>query len=54
MKEHGEQEWVRLSEKQRQHLLVQQKLKARKLKRQGKHDEIEAMLASFKDSEEGR
>ena len=53
MKEYGELEWARLSEKQRQQMLVRQKLKERKLRREGKFDEIEAMLAGVKETEEG-
>ena len=54
MKEHGELEWARLSERQRQHMLAQQKLKERRLRREGRYDEIEAMLAGVKDTEEGK
>lgn len=54
MKQYSEQEWAQMSEKQRQHMIARQKLKEKKLRRQGKYEEIEAMLAGVKDLQAGK
>ncbi|XP_052249024.1 uncharacterized protein LOC127856876 isoform X2 [Dreissena polymorpha] len=52
MKELGESEWNRLSEKERQRRILQLKLKERQLRKSGKIDEANALLAELlKDQE---
>lgn len=42
----GEDEWRRLSEKERQRLLMEMKLKERRLRREGRLDELNALLGN--------
>lgn len=51
MKEVGEREWERLTEKQRQKKLVELKLKERQLRREGKLDEIANIIGSHLEDE---
>lgn len=51
MKEHGETEWNRMTEKQRQRKLIDLKLKERQLRREGKMDEIANIIGSHLENE---
>lgn len=51
MKEHGEAEWNRMSEKQRQKKLIELKLKERQLRREGKLDEIANIIGRHLENE---
>ncbi|XP_060592636.1 LOW QUALITY PROTEIN: trichohyalin-like, partial [Ruditapes philippinarum] len=51
MKEHGEAEWNRMSEKQRQKKLIDLKIKERQLRREGKMDEIANIIGSYLENE---
>ncbi|XP_053377355.1 trichohyalin-like isoform X2 [Mercenaria mercenaria] len=51
IKEHGEAEWNRMSEKQRQKKLIDLKLKERQLRREGKMDEIANIIGSHLENE---
>ena len=44
MKEAGETEWARLSERERQRRLVALKREEKRLRRQGKDDELAALM----------
>jgi len=54
MKEHGESEWNRLSEKQRQQKLIELKLRERQLRREGRMDEIANLIGAHLENEKGR
>ena len=47
----GEAEWNRLSDLERQRLLMELKLKERRLRREGKYDEAAALLGEFRNME---
>ncbi|KAL4226590.1 hypothetical protein ACF0H5_014574 [Mactra antiquata] len=51
IKEHGEAEWNRLTEKERQKKLIELKLKERQLRREGKMDEIADIIGSHLENE---
>lgn len=53
MKQFGEKEWQKLSEQERQRKIMEMKMKERKLRQEGKHDEAAALMASLIKSEEG-
>ena len=52
MKQYGEAEWARLSERERQTLLTKLKLQEKRLRQQGKFDEAARLLGdAFKDAD---
>jgi len=53
MKTLGEREWEALSEKERQRRITQIKRKEKKLRQQGKHDEVAELFAKLAISEKG-
>ncbi|XP_035826163.1 uncharacterized protein LOC101847194 [Aplysia californica] len=52
MKEMGEGDWNRLSELERQKKLLELKMKEKRLRREGKMDEVAALLGQFLDDNE--
>ena len=54
MKEHGEREWAQLSEQERQRKLIELKLKERRLRKEGKLDEISNIIGSHLENEKSK
>ena len=50
----GEKEWQNLSEQERQHKIMELKIKERKLRQEGRMDEAAALMSSLIKSEEGK
>ena len=54
MKEHGDRQWNMLSEKERQRKLIQLKMKERRLRKEGKMDEIAELIGKHLENEKSR
>ena len=53
MKKLGEKEWAALTERERQRRIMQIKKKEKKLRREGKHDELAHLFHSLAVTEQG-
>jgi len=53
MKKLGEKEWAALTEKERQRRIMQIKQKERKLRRQGKYDDLAKLFQNLAITEQG-
>ena len=54
MKQVGEADWARLSERERQAKLMKLKLQERKLRQEGKYDEASALLSQGIKDQQGK
>ena len=54
MREVGEREWAALTEQERQRRLVRLRLEERRLRREGKYDEVAALLGQLSKDQAGR
>ena len=53
MKKFGEKEWVAMTEKERQRKIMQIKQKEKKLRRQGKFDDLAKLFLNLAITEQG-
>ena len=54
MKKLGEKEWATLTEKERQRRIMQIKQKEKKLRRQGKYDDLAKLFQNLAITEQGK
>jgi hypothetical protein len=54
MQHHGEAEWKRMSELERQRRLVEMKRKERQLRSEGKMDEVDILLGQYLKHKQGK
>ena len=54
MQQHGEAEWKRMSELERQRKMVELRRKERQLRHEGKMDEVEALLGQHLKHKQGK
>ena len=54
MKKLGEKEWATLTEKERQRRIMQIKQKEKKLRRQGKYDDLAKLFQNLAVTEQGK
>lgn len=53
MKQMGEADWNRLSDLERQKKILQMKMEEKRLRKEGKLDEVAALYGKFLDDSEG-